>query len=231
MILAIDTSTDQASVALVEGDALLAEVTWVAPGNHSRRLSGAIGYLLELAGAAQSDLSAIAVAIGPGSFSGVRVGLSAAKGLALGLGIPLVGVATLDVIALPALALSSQALSLMPAGRGLVFAALFENEHGIPHRAGEYLLISLSDAADLAGERTLLVGSAAAEVADVALAEGKRLRVLAPTLSVRRAAHLAELGRFRLERGVQDSLADLEPLYLRKSSAEEKRGPRPEESV
>jgi tRNA threonylcarbamoyladenosine biosynthesis protein TsaB len=123
VILALDTSNEQASVALAAVGQVQAEYSWLAQRNHSRQLTAAIRHLLRLLDLSPSRLSAVCVAIGPGSFSGVRVGISEGKGIAMGLGIPLVGVSTLDVIGLQSSLCGGRVLVVTQAGRGQVFLA------------------------------------------------------------------------------------------------------------
>src|SRR5688572_18486426 len=100
MLLALDTSTGLASVALYDGT-VRAEATWQAGRNHSAEVLPEVDRLLRRQGLGPRDLRAVAVAIGPGSYTGVRVGVALAKGFAASLRIPVVGVCTLDVLAAP----------------------------------------------------------------------------------------------------------------------------------
>jgi tRNA A37 threonylcarbamoyladenosine modification protein TsaB len=99
MLLAIDTSTHYASVALHDGTHLVSEHTWLAKQDHTRTLMPALQRLLADAGIDISALQAVAVALGPGSFNGLRVGLSTAKGLAVARSLPMVGASTLEILA------------------------------------------------------------------------------------------------------------------------------------
>ena len=101
MLLAIDTSGDTASLALFDGGQPLAELTWQCHRNHSTELLPRLNQLLEQNGLETGSITAIAVALGPGSYNGLRVGLATAKGLALSLGVPLVGLSTLEAEAYP----------------------------------------------------------------------------------------------------------------------------------
>jgi tRNA threonylcarbamoyl adenosine modification protein YeaZ len=117
MLLAIDTATHYASVALHDGERLLAEHTWLARQDHTRTLHPHIQALLTESGTSIENLTVVAVALGPGSFNGLRVGLSTAKGLAIARGLPLAGASTLELLA------SEYGLSeiTMPAGRGRIY--------------------------------------------------------------------------------------------------------------
>ena len=98
-LLAIETATPAHSVALVDDDRLLAEASYDAQGSRGRQLLPTVDHVLRKAGVAATDLGAVAVSIGPGSFTGLRVGLATAKGLALGTGAAVVGVSTMEALA------------------------------------------------------------------------------------------------------------------------------------
>ncbi len=126
MLLALDTSTHRASLALCQNGELLAEHTWDVGAGHSVELLRRLEWLTQESGLTLSQLSAVATAIGPGSFTGVRVGVTVAKSLAFGLNIPLLGVSTLDVLAYSQAAAGLPVCALMDAGRGEFYAALYQ---------------------------------------------------------------------------------------------------------
>lgn len=128
MLLAIDTSTHFASVALHDGTQLLNEHTWLAKQDHTRTVVPNIQRLLADVGASSGALQAVAVALGPGSFNGLRVGLSVAKGLAIAGSVPLTGASTLELLAL------EYGLNevTMNAGRGQVYRWRGNAELGLP---------------------------------------------------------------------------------------------------
>jgi tRNA threonylcarbamoyladenosine biosynthesis protein TsaB len=221
MILAIDTATDQSSIALFGLETPLAELSWFARGNHSRRLAELLPRLLELAGIEIAALTGIAVAIGPGSFNGLRVGISLAKGLALARSLPLAGVATLDVIAFAAA--GPAVCASLPAGRGEVYAAWYEGERTEWRRTSDYLRLSLADAAALYRPGTLLAGEGAGLLAETLARHGVAPALQETPARLRRAAYLAELGRQYCDAHRADGLDDIQPLYLRRSAAEENR--------
>jgi len=124
-LLAIETATSAQSVALFEEDRLLAEISYEAKAHKGGLLLPAVDRLLKQAGLAAKDLGAVAVSVGPGSFTGLRVGLATAKGLALGTGAMLVGVPTLEVLAEGYAVPDVTICALLDARRGEVFMALF----------------------------------------------------------------------------------------------------------
>jgi tRNA threonylcarbamoyladenosine biosynthesis protein TsaB len=224
VILALDTSTEQASIALLREGAPLAELSWLSQRNHSRQLSSAIRFTLQLANADASQLGALVVAIGPGSFNGVRVGVSAAKGLALGLRVPLVGVSTLDVIAYQHSDTGKDVLAVVPAGRGQVYMARYHGQGSDWRRASEYSIAGYAEAAREVEDSTLIVGPGASAVLSEFAASAGAAAAPVGASAFRRAAYLAELGKQYLDAGGEDQLTHLEPLYLRRPAAEEKRG-------
>ena len=124
MLLAIDTSTKQAGIALYDGArGLVAEYNWHSANRHTEELMPAVAQMLAQAGVTPGALRAVAVALGPGSFTGLRVGLAAAKGLALAHGLTLLGIPTLDVVAYPHQAQPVPVIAVLQAGRGRVYWA------------------------------------------------------------------------------------------------------------
>ena len=101
MLLALDTSTSQLGLALYDGERLLAERLWVSKVRHTVELAPAVEQILQQSGLALSALTALGVALGPGSFTSLRVGLAFAKGLAFSLTLPLIGISTLAILAAP----------------------------------------------------------------------------------------------------------------------------------
>jgi tRNA threonylcarbamoyladenosine biosynthesis protein TsaB len=147
LLLALDTSTARAGVALYDGD-VIAEATWPAQRQAGQSLLVEVRRLLDAAGRAPAHIAAVAVAVGPGSFSALRVGLSTAKGLALALGCPLLGISTLEATAAPHRGRGGTVWALVDAGRARVVAAPFAGDEGGWGRRGEPWH---GPAADLAG--------------------------------------------------------------------------------
>ena len=209
-LLALDTSTEQAGVALFDGDRVV-ELLWPAGRDQTRVLLAQVDRLLGLAGIAVSDLAAVAVAAGPGTFNGLRVGHGLAKGLILATGIPLIGVPTLAAAALPHRAWHGVVVPVLAAGRGrLVWAEIPRGDDPTPPRNGtpvELLarVIEIGAAALVTGEFP------AALAADLAAAGAA---VSPPALRVRRPASVAQLAWDRLLAGDADDAATLEPVYL-----------------
>jgi tRNA threonylcarbamoyladenosine biosynthesis protein TsaB len=211
-ILALDTATHLATVALLEerdGQLIvLAEASASVDSRHGETLLPHLTDVLARASLKPTDLAMIAVGIGPGSFTGVRVGLATAKGLALALKIPLLGVSTLDVVAAGA-GDHASLLVLLDAKKGEVFGARYEHErrvgdpfHGPPSA--------------VQADATALVG---AGVRDPSFVIPAGASVLDPTLDAPSARVLARLALAQLRREGPSDLGTLVPLYVRSADA------------
>lgn len=220
MLLAIDTSARLAGVALYDG-AVQAELVWMAGRNHSTQLLPQVENLLGLLGLDTSALEAVAAARGPGSFTGLRVGLASAQGLALALGIPAYGVCSLDVLAAGQQAGALPVRPLLDVGRNRFATALYERQDGRPVRTGEIIGIELGELESMVQEPCLICGDldrAARERVRALL--GERALLASPAASTRRPSVLAELAWQRrqedesAEPSVRFAVGELEPLYL-----------------
>lgn len=217
MQIAIDTSTDTATVALVAGGEVLAELTWRSERNHSVELLPNLDYLLKQAKLTLGDVTAIIVARGPGSYNGLRVGISAAKGLAFGLGVPLVGVGTLAVSAYAHAAGGRPVCPLYPAGRDEIATARYQLVGGQWRTLEGEHLSTIAGLCAGVSVPTVFCGELLPEVVrELEERLGGKVVLPSPAARLRRAAYLAELGLKRLEAGDIDPVATLQPLYLRR---------------
>ena len=210
--LSLDTASDMASIALSREGGLLAELTWRCGRDHSRQLLPAIDGLLARQSASKDDLTAIFVSIGPGSYAGMRAGVSTAKGLAFALEQPLVGVGRLEIEAYAFAATGGPIVAIHRAGRSELAWATYVADPDWR----ELTPPRLSPAEALIDELpadALITGEVADELASELAERGHRLVRGAAT--VRRAALLAELGWRRLQAGRADDPKTLTPLYLR----------------
>lgn len=216
-LLAVETSTLAGGVALLDGERLRGEYLLDVSATHSERLMPAIDRILGDAGWGAPDLQALAVAVGPGSFTGLRIGLSAVKGLALALGIPVAAVPTLDAMAASLPFASLPVCPVLDARRGEVYACLYRWDGGAMRREWEYLALSPDDLATRIDEPTILLGDGAH------LIQTPHARLAPPHRRVPSPGAVAVLGVDRLARGDTVVAGDLIPIYLRPSEAELKR--------
>jgi tRNA threonylcarbamoyladenosine biosynthesis protein TsaB len=233
MQLAIDTSTEIASIALSDTDKVVAELTWHCGQNHTVELLPGVEYLCKLAKVSLQNLDGIVVARGPGSYNGLRVGLSTAKGLAFALGIPLVGIPTLEAEAFPFAATALPLCPIHEVGGGELAMALYQYEQDEWRQLHEISLATFEALCSRIETKTLFCGEISLSL-EIKLRE--RLGALAvipeATARLRRAGHLAQLGWRRLKRGDSDELHALQPIYLRRPAITQirKRFPAPQEA-
>ena len=214
MFLAIDTSTRYAGVALADARRVVSCRCWFSTVNHTVELMPAVAQTLQGAGLGARDLEGIAVALGPGGFSSLRVGLSVAKGLALSARIPLVGLGSLELEAFPYLASGLAVCALLDAGRSEVAWACFGPDG---RRRGEDAISPPHQLLDRIAEPTLFCGEGVSAWAELFKERLGGLVVAHPVPAVRLWS-LVELGRRRLAAGEVSDLATLQPYYLRMPS-------------
>lgn len=219
MLLAIDTATNVPSIALFSAQGILGEITWQTREHHTRSLMPEIVRLLELLAVDTKQVEAIAVATGPGSFTGLRIGLSAAKGLAYSLHAALLGVPTLDVTASACALQPLPVCAVMFAGRARYAAAIYHPDAQTPVRASDYMFgsaeILASQIAENARGQFLLTGETDdALCAQLRLHAGERVIETPRALQLRRAGFLAELAWRRWQAGERDDIETLTPYYI-----------------
>jgi tRNA threonylcarbamoyladenosine biosynthesis protein TsaB len=224
LVLGVETSTTQGGVAIVGEDRVLCECVLNVEVTHSERLLPAIDRALADARVSLSDLGGIAVSIGPGSFTGLRIGLSTVKGLAYGTGLPVAGVPTLEAMAWSVPEARWQVCPVLDARKQEVYAALFRHDHGRLVRVTEDAALAPEALCLLVRKPTLFLGDGV-QTYGAFFRERLGARMLVPPLAGRgvRPACVAELGRARLLRGERDAPESLVPRYLRPSEAEFRR--------
>mgnify|MGYP001085033062 CR=1 FL=1 len=215
MELAIDTSSNTASIALSHKGEILTELTWKTAQNHTVELMPNLAHLLHQAKVDQSSIEAIIVAKGPGSFNGLRVGISVAKGLALSLNIPLLGISTLEVEAYPFAYTELPLCPIHEAGREQIATALYRQKDDEWHCMEKEHLTTLDTLYQRTHQETLFCGEIPPEIVnEIRQRLGKQAIIPQASIRLRRASFLAMLAWQRLNRGEQDDPATLQPLYL-----------------
>ena len=224
MILALDTATIVSSIALVQKDRLVAEITINTNKHHSELLMPHIADIFRLAKVDKKNLTGVAVSIGPGSFTGLRIGLATAKTLAYALSIPIVGVPTLEALAFGCLAPNAVISPLLDAQKGNVYQGLYHWQQGeltalkppqvVPF---DTALAQLIDA----GRPAIVLGDAAVMYADKINSIESNVILAPPQMVLPQAANVAILGQRLLAQGRRDDVLTLEPYYIRRSEAEE----------
>ena len=228
-ILAFETSAKAASVALTDGGKLLAESYQNTGMTHSQTLMVMAQELLKTCGLCPKDVEAVAVASGPGSFTGVRIGVAAAKGFAWGGELPCYGVSTLEAMARNLGIWQGYVVPAMDARRSQVYTAIFHAQKGVLTRLEEDMAISLEELREKIKnfeESIFLVGDGAFLCYNTLLEEVPAL-VLPPEHRMhQRAAGVALAAQAMADAGDPGKAAELTPNYLRLSQAERERAAR-----
>jgi tRNA threonylcarbamoyladenosine biosynthesis protein TsaB len=215
MILAIDTATRVAGLSIYDGQQTLCEETWVIGEQHTVEMLQRIDRIFHDSGLLPANLQAVAVMLGPGSFTGLRSGLSLAKGMAMALAIPILGVPTLDVTAAPHRYQPLPVCAVVQAGRGRLCWGFYGwSEHQWQALAG-YRLGDAQDLCDAVTEPAYYVGEIDITLAHkLRTALGERAVIPPSSIGLRRTGTLAEMAWQRLQNHDTDDITLLSPIYL-----------------
>lgn len=225
-VLAFDTSSTACTVALCERDHLLAEQTVNVSRTHSEALVPMIEMVLKQAARKLDTIRAVAVVIGPGSFTGLRIGLSTAKGLALSRGLPLITLTSLEVLAQGVVGTPWPVCAMLSAQRGQVYGGIFQSEDGCMRLVGDYFVGEVGEiSSPLLGDGPLVAVGEGALMFEASLLKhfGHRLIIPPFTHHVPRASHMARLAFEKLDEGKQADISSAVPFYLRLAAAEQQR--------
>lgn len=220
MLLAIDTATQMTSLALYDGRSLIVEETWLSSNNHTVELAPAVRALFERTEISLNGLTALAVCTGPGTFTGLRIGVSLAKGLASARDLPLVGMTTMDILALSQPQASGGLVTVVQAGRGRIIAATHQWRKGRwTHRgepqlmAWDELIENIDGPASITGE----IDEDGHRALEAARENGTPVTIIPAAHRLRRAGFLAQEAWTRLQEGGKNAFdAELVvPVYVK----------------
>ncbi|HEY5730267.1 MAG TPA: tRNA (adenosine(37)-N6)-threonylcarbamoyltransferase complex dimerization subunit type 1 TsaB [Anaerolineales bacterium] len=212
MLLAVDTSTTQVGLALYDGARVIAEYAWRSSQRHTVELAPAVSDLLTRCDSTMDDVTVLGVALGPGSFTSLRVGLALVKGLALAKHIPLIGIPTLDILAHAQPASKLPLLCAIQAGRSRFAMGVYKSSRKGWQAQGQGRVVSFEALMDEVKNPSILCGEFTAE--EIQKLKDENIRLVSPAQSVRRPAVLAELAWARWQAGDVDDEASLSPIYL-----------------
>jgi tRNA threonylcarbamoyladenosine biosynthesis protein TsaB len=214
MLLALDTSTAQVGLALYDGVQVLGEMTWTTRQHHTTELAPALNGLLKRSGISMEGVEALGVAIGPGSFTSLRVGLSLAKGIVLARHLPLVGISTMDIIAAAQPAGEHPLAVVIQAGRKRIAVGWYQFSENRWQVQGGVKGMTVDELAEQIEHPTHIAGELTAE--DRSRLSRKRTNILlaSPVYCVRRPSFLADLAWARWKNNDVDDPASLAPIYL-----------------
>lgn len=216
-LLAVDTSTTSCSVALFRGDRLLAEEIYTAGKTHSRHLMSMIRRMFERCRCKPEDIGGMAVTRGPGTFTGLRIGISTVKGLASATGAPVVGVSSLAALAFPLALHACPVVAMIDARRGEVYYA---ESRGSVESTPRVSVAAPESAAAALPENAILVGSGALLYREVFQDRCPGIRFADATQHHIRAASVGMLAMLRFKQHDVDPIDSLIPEYVRKSDAQ-----------
>lgn len=215
MLLGMDTSTQSVGIAIYDGQQILCEESWISRRFHTVELAGAVEANLTRAGLKAKDLDVLAVATGPGSFTGLRIGMALVKGLAYTQQLPVIGIPTLDITARAIPPCDKRLAAVLQAGRSRLAVGWYrvENDQWIAEDLIENL--SVEELLKKIDQPCLLTGELTGEIRKAA-AEHELLSAVRPTLAMRSPKYLAELAWERWQAGDLDDVLTLKPFYLHK---------------
>jgi tRNA threonylcarbamoyladenosine biosynthesis protein TsaB len=214
MLLAVDTSTRTVGLALYDGAQVAYELAWTSNDFHTVELAPAVANMLERCDQDVSALQAITVATGPGSFTGLRIGLALAKGLALVRHIPLIGIPTLDALAAAQPRMNLPMAALLRAGRGRLAVGWYTAANGSWQSRAPIEVLTPKELSQRIHTPTLVCGELDENERRRLGRKRKNVILASPAQSLRRPGFLAELGWQRLEAGSFDDPVTLAPIYL-----------------
>jgi len=213
MLMAVDTSTIQVGLALYDGAQVIGEYAWRSGRRHTTELAPAISNFLARCGLSMEDVTVLGVALGPGSFTSLRVGLALAKGLALSKHIPLIGVPTLDILAHAQPASKLPLAAAIQAGRSRFALGWYNSSEKGWQAQGQARVMSLEALMVEVKKPSIVCGEFTAEEIQK-IKQNENVHLVSPAQSVRRPAVLAELAWARWKAGEMDDKASLAPIYL-----------------
>jgi tRNA threonylcarbamoyladenosine biosynthesis protein TsaB len=214
MLLAIDTSTKQMGLALYDGAQVIGESLWHSRHYHTVELAPAVADLLSRSGLKIDAIRALGVALGPGSFTSLRVGLAFVKGLALARRLPVVGVPTLDVVAAAQEVRELPLVAVLQAGRGRLALTWYESGETGWASKGPASLTTADELAESIKVPTIVCGELTVDERQRLARKRVNVLLASPAACVRRPALLAELAWERWQAGAQEDTAALAPIYL-----------------
>lgn len=216
-ILAVDSSGNVCSAAILQGERILAEIYVDNQKTHSETLAPMADACLKSVGLSVRDIDLFACAVGPGSFTGLRIGAGLIKAFAHASGKPAIGVNTLDALYINVSGTHETACPMIDARRGEVYTAVYKNGE----RAGEYRAVALTALLEeLKGQSTVFCGDAALRYAVDIRAASESFRVAPPGIALQRAGSVGLAALAMYGRGARGDAYTLEPFYLRETQAE-----------
>lgn len=215
MLLAVDTSTQSVGIALFDGNQILCEESWISRRYHTVELANAVQSNLFRAGLTAADLHVLAVANGPGSFTGLRIGLALIKGIAYTHQLPVIGIPTLDITARAVPVRGTRLAAVLQAGRNRLAVGWYKVEDGSWIADGPLENLTFDELLKKIDQPCILTGEINEEIRQT-VEDHDLIDAASPTLALRSPKYLAELAWNRWQDGTVDDILTLSPTYLHK---------------
>jgi tRNA threonylcarbamoyl adenosine modification protein YeaZ len=222
-ILSIDTSSNNCSIAVVGKNAMLGEININYNLQHSVLLMPLVEELLERLNLSPKDLDALAVSTGPGSFTGLRIGLSAVKGMALGLNLPVYAADALAILAYGAYGYKGILVPMVDALRGGYYTGFYTFSQGILKTIMEPAILTLEEVREKLSEEEgeiMILGDIVEKKTEEELKFSANVLIAPDSLNIPKASNIPYLLKERIDRKEAEDIHELVPLYMRKSQAE-----------
>ncbi len=220
-ILAVDTSAKSCSVAIVDKKSLVAEMTLCLEQTHSKHLMGMINTVIDMSGIDMSEIDGFAVTKGPGSFTGLRIGMGSIKGLAAANQKPVVGVSSLEALAMQSFSSSYPVCPLLDARKEEVYFSRYRFENNILKKEIDEQVLPLDRAVSDIREQCIFVGDGASAYQDIIRDKLGAFAHFAPVCQNKiRASTVADISMDRFENDDTDDVSSFVPSYIRKSYAQ-----------
>lgn len=215
MLLAVDTSTQMIGIALYSGEKVMGELIWESHNHHTVTLAPAISELMKRCTVNPDQLKAVAVALGPGSFTSLRIGLALVKGLSLSLKLPIVGVPTLDILAAAQPVCELPLAAVLQIGRGRLALGWYQTSGGLWVPDGDASITTAEEMIKDLDKEILVCGELSSYERQILSRRKKMIKIASPVQSLRRPSYLAEIGWSRFQGKRTDNVETLAPIYLR----------------
>lgn len=215
MLLGVDTSTKAVGIAIYDGSQILCDESWISRRFHTVELAKAVSENLNRAGLSTEDLDVLSVAIGPGSFTGLRIGLALIKGIAFTNQLPVIGVPTLEITIRAVPPMDQKLVAVLQAGRDRLAVGWYQVEEGHWSQEGQVENLTLEELIARIDQPTIMTGELSRGMRD-SLKNQKFITPVEPTLAMRSPRYLAELAWERWQAGDVDDVLHLKPFYLHK---------------
>lgn len=219
MLLAIDTSTQWMGLGLYDGEQILGESIWHTRNHHTVELAPAIQHLMDQTQTTVTELKAVAVALGPGSFTSLRIGLAVGKGMALASHLPLIGIPTLDILAAGQPVVDIPLAAVLQAGRGRLAVGWYQPGNEGWKADGPAIIMTGEELEQKIHHPSLVCGELNSETRQALGRKWKTVTLASPARCLRRPSYLAELAWNRFQAGDVDDTVTLAPIYLHVAEA------------